>query len=138
MLFQNNNKQQTTNNKQQTTNNKQQTTNNEQRTTNNEQRTTNSKQQTANSKQQTANSKQQTANSKQQTANSKQQQQQQQQHSVAILAQVAEKNRQVILAAWVVSGCLFGSGTKASVLNVLAFVCLIRDGVYRLPRVEIR
>ena len=27
--------------------------------------------------------------------------------SVAILAQVAEKNRQVILAAWVVSGCLF-------------------------------
>ena len=59
-------------------------------------------------------------------------------NSVAILAQVAEKNRQVILAAWVVSGCLFGSGTKASVLNLLAFVCLIRDGVYRLPRVEIR
>ena len=38
------------------------------------------------------------------------------------LAQVAEKNRQVILAAWVVFGCLFGSGTKASVLNVLALV----------------
>ena len=52
--------------------------------------------------------------------------------------EVAEKNRQVILAACVVSGCLSCSGTKASVLNVLAFVCLIRNGVQGCSRVEIR
>ena len=36
------------------------------------------------------------------------------------------------------SGCLSCSGTKASVLKVLAFVCLIRNGVQVCSRVEIR